>query len=305
MERSVHANVQNSGPIGLVGSSVVPMSLRDDQFHRWTRLLERRTGVVLASPKKDFLAANLRLRMRELGLTDFDHYYSMVEEGAKAAVEWSLLIDRLSVQNAAFFRHLPSFACVAEWLDERFTQDCSISAWSVGCSTGEEAYSLAMQIEYCAQNSGRKVLYGVSGTDVSQMSLHVARKALYSHVKGKEIPLQIRERFTRSINPEHFEINESLRRRVAFSPFNLMEIERATVKPFDLIYCQNVLTYFSRNRQHALLESFARLLSPGGLLIVGLGEVNNVSIPTLVRAEYRNVLGFHKNDVLKSHVVLQ
>lgn len=305
MERSVDANVSSSGPVGFAGSGVVPTTMRDEQFHRWSRLLEKRTGVVLALPKKEFLATNLLARMREIGTSDFDHYFATVEDGAKAGLEWSTLIDRLSVQNSTFFRHSPSFACVAEWLNERFTQDCSISAWSVGCATGEEAYSLAMQIEFCAQNSGRKVLYGVSGTDISQISLHVARKALYPQNKGKEIPLQMRERFIRSINPDSFEINESLRRRVAFSPFNLLDIERAIVKPFDLIYCQNVMTYFSRNRQQALLESFARLLSPGGLLIIGLGEVNNVSISSLVRAEYKNVLGFHKNDVLKSHVVLQ
>ena len=305
MERNVLANVRSSGSLGLAGSAFVPATLRDDQFHRWSRLLEKRTGIVLPLLKKEFFAANLRMRMRELGSPDFDDYFATVEEGAKAASEWTVLVDRLSVHYSNFFRHLPSFACVAEWLDERFTQDCAISAWSVGCSTGEEAYSLAMQIEYCAQKSGKKVLYGVSGTDVSQMSLQIARKAQYPHSKEKELPLEMREQFTRSISADAFEINESLRRRVAFSPFNLLEIERAVVKPFDLIFCQNVMTYFSRNRQLALLESFARLLSPGGLLVVGPGEVNNVSIPSLVRVEFKNVLGFHKNDVLKSHVVLQ
>lgn len=305
MERSVQANDLASESAGLAGFGVVSRTMRDEQFHRWSRLLEKRTGLVLSLPKKDFFASNLRARMRELAISDFDQYLAAVEDGPKGLFEWSTLVDRLSVKSAGFFRHAPSFACVTEWLDERFTQECSISAWSVGCSTGEEAYSLAMQIEYCAQKAGRKVLYGVSGTDVSPASLRSARKAQYSQAKGQDIPALMRERYTVELDSNHFEISETVRRHVAFSPFNLLEIENATVKPFDLIYCQNVLMYFARNRQGMLLESFARLLSPGGLLIIGPGEVNNVSIPSLVRVEFKNVLGFHKNDVLKSHVVLQ
>lgn len=305
MERNVSSIALSSGSAGLAGSAFARPTLLDEQFHRWSRQLEKRTGIVLPSARKEFIAENLFARMREIGSPDFDNYLARVAEGPKAELEWSALVDRLSVQHSNFFRHLPSFACVAEWLDERFTQDCTISAWSVGCSTGEEAYSLAMQIESCAQNSGRKVHYGVSGTDISQMSLHIARKAQYSLTKEKELPVQMQNRFTRIVSDEAFEIDEVLRRRVAFSAFNLLEIERTAVKPFDLIFCQNVMTYFSRNRQHALLESFARLLSPGGMLVIGPGEVNNVSIPSLVRVEFRNVLSFHKNDVLKSHVVLQ
>jgi type IV pilus assembly protein PilK len=303
----LNANIAIGAPT-LLGAGAraltMPQQLADEQFLRWSKLLEARTGIVLPLIRKDFLATNLRARMREVGATHFDDYFASVSNGPKAAVEWATLVDRLTVHQTHFFRHLPSFACVAEWLDARFAQVNTVSAWSVGCSTGEEAYSLAMQIETCGQKTGRRVQYGVSGTDVSQLSLVSARRAQYGHFKEKEIPVAM-TRFIKPNGADNFEVIEELKRRVAFSPFNLLDIARVTVNPFDLIFCQNVLIYFSRERRAELLHAFAKLLNPGGLLIIGPGEVTNINEPLLTRVEYKNVLGFHKTDVLRSHAVFQ
>jgi type IV pilus assembly protein PilK len=302
----LNANIATAAPILGAGARAVtsPQHLADEQFLRWSKLLEARTGIVLPLNRKDFLATNLRARMREVGATQFDDYFASVSHGPKSAVEWAMLVDRLTVHQTHFFRHLPSFACVAEWLDARFAQLNSVSAWSVGCSTGEEAYSLAMQIEACGQKTGRRVQYGVSGTDVSQLSLMSAKRAQYARFKEKEIP-QAMARFIKPSSDDNFEIIDELKRRVAFSPFNLLDIARVTVNPFDLIFCQNVMIYFSRERRVELLHAFAKLLNPGGLLIIGPGEVTNINEPLLTRVEFKNVLGFHKTDVLRSHAVFQ
>jgi type IV pilus assembly protein PilK len=229
--------------------AVGQLVMADDQFSKWVRMLEKRTGIVLPSTRRDFLITNLRSRMREIGQTSFDTYYDSLQTGDKSANEWAYLVDRLTVHQTHFFRHPPSFTCIKEWLEARFQRqiDTPVTAWSVGCSTGEEAYSLAMQIEATANAGGQRLQYGVSATDVSQLSLITARKGVYSKSKFKEIPAEIARHFTAEVNAESFEVIEPLRRRVAFSPFNILDLQLAGLKPFDLIFCQNVMIYFPAN----------------------------------------------------------
>jgi type IV pilus assembly protein PilK len=281
---------------GLRAPSIGQVPMTDEQFSRWVLFLEKRTGIVMPSTRRDFLQTNLRSRMREVGAQSFDDYYQSVQNGPKAAVEWAILVDRLTVHQTHFFRHPPSFNLLSDWLDKRFEQDGVLSAWSVGCSTGEEPYSLAMQIDAAVLKSGKRIQYGVSGTDVSQLSLMTAKRGVYANSKLKEIPQAMQSRFVKPMGADAFEVIEALRRRVAFSPFNLLEIERTGLKPFDLIYCQNVMIYFSRERRVLLLNAFANLLSTGGLLVIGPGEVINYGNESLRRLENKNVLAFTKID---------
>ena len=86
------------------------------------------------------------MRMRELGLSDFTSYYQLIVDGVAGMVEWSRLIDRLVVKETSFFRHMPSYDFVTSHLAAHLQQASahSYEVWSVGCSTGEEPYSLAM-----------------------------------------------------------------------------------------------------------------------------------------------------------------
>ncbi|MBL4759538.1 MAG: hypothetical protein JKY80_01610, partial [Mariprofundaceae bacterium] len=106
-----------------------------------------------------FLQTNLSARMRELGVTDYASYYRQVTDGPRGAVEWSTLLDRLTVQETRFFRHPPSFEVLSQYLQERLAAGLGKpwELWSVGCSSGEEPYSIAMTVaEVCVSaNSSR------------------------------------------------------------------------------------------------------------------------------------------------------
>ncbi|HCO63654.1 MAG TPA: methyltransferase, partial [Alcanivorax sp.] len=138
-----------------------------EQFQLWQALLEERTGMTLAPERKQFLESSLNIRMRELGLDDYDTYYQQLVTGAteSRAMEWSTLVDRLTVQETSFFRHPGSFALVEDYLGqfaaERGT-GATLNAWSVGCSTGEEAYSLAMLISERFRAHGKALFYGIT-----------------------------------------------------------------------------------------------------------------------------------------------
>ena len=117
------------------------------EFRDWQALLEERTGVVINEQRRAFLQTNLTARMRELGVGDYASYYRQVTDGPRGAVEWSTLLDRLTVQETRFFRHRPSFEVLERYLRGRLAideQQQPLALWSVGCSSGEEPYSMAI-----------------------------------------------------------------------------------------------------------------------------------------------------------------
>jgi len=281
-------------------SALASMPGMDDaEFARWADLLEKRTGVVVPPARKAFLVTSVRGRMRETGHASFADYYRDLQQGANGAIEWTTLVDRLTVHETHFFRHAPSFDLIAnEWLPRVAAAPGSgtLHAWSVGCSTGEEAYTLAMVLDrHLSGMAAKKMYFGVTATDVSQPALAVGRTALYPRSKFEEIPQEFRERYTDPIDVDSFGINETLRKRVGFAQFNLLDVARAPLKRLDLIYCQNVLIYFARERRRDLLAALAGLLKPGGMLVLGPGEVTQFALPQLSRVPSKQALAFLRN----------
>jgi type IV pilus assembly protein PilK len=151
------------------------------EFRDWQVLLEERTGVVLNERRQAFLQTNLSARMRELGVTDYATYYQQVTDGPRGAVEWSTLLDRLTVQETRFFRHRPSFEVLESYLRERLQQGMTQpwELWSVGCASGEEPYSLAISAAEVLRESEHPDHFGVTGTDISLNALNKARDGQY------------------------------------------------------------------------------------------------------------------------------
>jgi chemotaxis methyl-accepting protein methylase len=239
------------------------------------------------------------MRMRETGHASIGTYFDQVLNGARGAIEWATLVDRLTVHETRFFRHAPSLDLVAEeWLVEHVRQHPAtpVHAWSVGCATGEEAYSLAMVLEHkLAALDASRVYFGVTATDISAPALAVGRSGLYPRERLVEVPEPYRSSYTRPEGRESFSVVESLRKRVGFATFNLLDVARAPLKKLDLIYCQNVLIYFARERRKALLDALADLLKPGGLLVLGPGEVLGFANPQLTRIGGRQTLAYRRN----------
>jgi chemotaxis methyl-accepting protein methylase len=273
-----------------------PPPMDDLEFARWVRLLEARTGVTVPPERKPFLVTGLRRRMRETGHTDYSRYYEELLDGARGAVEWAALVDHLTVHETHFFRHPPSLELICkEWLpvwEQDVAADQPVHALSVGCSTGEEAYTLALVLETVLGERGGHRRFGITATDVSQPALSMARTATYPLARLEEIPPAYRDAGIELDGEDQFRIVDRLRKRVGFACVNLMHAARAPLRQLDLIYCQNVLIYFARERRGELLDGLARLLRPNGLLVLGPGEVTGWSHPQLTRFGGRQTLAF-------------
>ncbi|MNF31833.1 Chemotaxis protein methyltransferase [compost metagenome] len=271
---------------------VVDMSA--GEFRAWQTLLEERTGMVISEQRRAFLQTNLSARMRELGVVDYASYFRQVTDGPRGAVEWSTLLDRLTVQETRFFRHRPSFEVLERYLHERLRQGLNRpwEFWSVGCSSGEEPYSLAITAAEMLRDSERPEHFGVTGTDISLNALSMARDGQYGARKLEQIDTQLGQRYFVAQADGRFKVIPSLAARVCCARLNVLELAKAPMSGMDVIFCQNLLIYFRRWRRREILNRLAERLAPGGLLVVGVGEVIGWQHPDLLPVADERVLAF-------------
>lgn len=262
-----------------------------NEFSAWQALLEERTGLVITEQRRTFLQTSLSARMRELAVSDYASYYQQVLDGPRGAVEWSTLLDRLTVQETQFFRHAASFEVLDQYLRQwqAVGLDHSLALWSVGCSSGEEAYSLAISV---ARVFGTEAAFGVTGTDISLSALNKAREGLYAARKLERVEDVLRQTYFSETSDGRFKVVSGLAAQVCCARLNVLELAKAPMSGMDVIFCQNLLIYFRRWRRREILNRLAECLVPGGLLVVGVGEVAGWQHPDLIPVADERVLAF-------------
>jgi type IV pilus assembly protein PilK len=264
------------------------------EFRDWQTLLEERAGVVLNERRRAFLQTNLSARMRELGVAEYAAYYRQVTDGPRGAVEWSTLLDRLTVQETRFFRHRPSFDVLEGYLRDRLQQGMSQpwELWSVGCASGEEPYSLAISAAEVLRETDKPDFYGVTGTDISLNALSKAREGQYTARRLELLDEELCQRYFVAQGEGRFKVVPTLADRVCCARLNVLELAKAPITGMDVIFCQNLLIYFRRWRRREILNHLAERLVPGGLLVVGVGEVAGWQHPELIPVADERVLAF-------------
>lgn len=275
--------------------------LDDSIYQQWVSLLEKRTGVLVTAPRRPFLESRIRQRMREIGLTDPIEYLESLQRGPLAALEWAVLVDRLTVHETHFYRHVPSYELVRDRVVPEYLHglkhgrhEHAFHAWSVGCSTGEEAYSLAMMLSQISQSQLQPFHFGVTGTDVSQPSLKTARAGVYGQERILEVPELYRSRYCIERDDGQFEISARITGRTGFAAVNLMDIRSFPIQQVELIFCHNVLIYFSMLKRQEILHHMVRFLRPGGYLVLAPGEIPHWTHPLMTLVKHHRTLAFQR-----------
>ena len=265
-----------------------PQELSDEQYLQWQTLLEQRTGICFLQ-HKSIMQKGLLQRMREVGIDDYQQYFSLVSAVPEGAVEWQLLVDRVSVKETSFFREPFSFAAVRQYLLSRldaglFDQDSTLDIWSVGCSTGEEAYSLAMMASDMLNYTASCAFLGVVATDISRTALAVASQGVYPARKLEALSPEMLQQYFVAGGKGLYQVRESLRQNICFVQGNITELNSVPKMKMDIIFCQNVLLYFRREKQKSVLDILVEHLKPGGMLMLGPGEVAGWRHPEVYRS---------------------
>lgn len=270
--------------------------LGDRQYRLWVDMLENRIGVRIAVQREGFVRAQIARRMAECGSLDADSYFRDVLETIAGTREWGVLLDRLLVKETSFFRHQSSHDCVRDRVAAQaaITPREPYNIWSVGCATGEESYSLAMDAHEGFALAGIKDNYSVTGTDVSSDAISTGRRGIYLASRVDSLSLAAQENYFRVIDDRHVMVKDFIKKRVAFLMGNILEKEQQHFNQMDLIFCQNVLIYFKRWRRRDIVNMFADCLKPGGCLIIGPGELTDWEPESLVRMDKLDVQAYEK-----------
>lgn len=279
-----------------------PPELTDEQYARWQALLEQRTGICFLQ-HKSILQKGLSQRMREVGAENYEQYFDQVSAVPDGAVEWAQLVDRISVKETSFFREPLSYELLKNYLLQRLDRQggstgYTLDIWSVGCSTGEEPYSLAMTASDIIDFLGMNVFMGVVATDISPSALNVARKGVYSARKVERLPLAMQKRYFQRRNEKEFEVRPAVRQQLCFVQGNILQLRNAPVVAMDVIFCQNVMVYFRQEKKHQVMNDLVTHLKPGGILLIGPGEVNGWSHPQMKRTSDDSVQAYIKSEAI-------
>jgi chemotaxis protein methyltransferase CheR len=258
--------------------AVQDVALSDADFRKVSELVYEHCGINLHAGKKELVRARLAKRLREGRFRTFGEYIQHVLDD-RTGQEFSALVDSLSTNLTKFFRENQHFEYVRTQLlpgiiaSKQRSGVSRIRAWSAGCSSGEEPYSIAITLLEGIQGKGRwdvKVL----ATDVSTRILEKAKKGLYEKDRIDPIPLPLRNRYLtrrREGTKEVYEVGPALREHIIFRYLNLME-DWPIKGPLDFIFCRNVMIYFDKPTQERLVNRFHELLGPGGVLFTGHSE---------------------------------
>ena len=234
------------------------------------KLLHQRTGHDFRHYKRATVLRRIERRMQVTAIADLPAYRAFLDHDLPEA---KALLDDMLIGVTQFFRDRPAFEAlergVLPTLFESADVDNPVRVWVPACSSGEEAYSIAMLLadEAARTASGRS--FTVFATDIDDVSIATGRNGAYPESIATDVPPQRLRNFF-SAEPNGYRIHKSLREKVIFAIHNVLRDP-----PFsrvDLISCRNLLIYLDRTAQQSVLEMFHFALRPGGFLFLGNSE---------------------------------
>ena len=246
------------------------------QFKALAALIHAETGINLKSSKQTMLEGRLRRRARSAGFGAIREYCDHILSPGVSPQEIEHLINAITTNKTDFFREPLHFDVLLEMVLPEFVANRQrmVRCWSAACSTGAEPYTLAMLLdEFVGQNRGMD--YHVIATDLDTVVLSTAIKGIYPREMVEPVPDHLRRRYVlEARNPDRSEVRiaPELRRKVAFGRLNLMDARYALDDQMDIIFCRNVLIYFDKPTQEAVVNRLCERLRPGGYLFLGHSE---------------------------------
>jgi len=255
-------------------AEAAPLSERN--FVRICAVIRDACGIQTTSKKRTLVEGRMRRRMRALNITDPNAYSRLLLENDPAQEELAHFIDAVTTNKTDFFREPKHFDYLREHLFPQAVAagQRSVKMWSAASSTGAEAYTLAMVADdFFTSRSGFKVT--ILATDISSEVLGAGVAALYPVTMMEPIPESFRRRYimlARDSSRGQFRIVPKLRNQVKFQRINLIDDRYRFDRDYDIIFLRNVLIYFDRATQKAVLERLAAHLKPGGHLFLGHSE---------------------------------
>ena len=250
------------------GSKEFEFTARD--FERVRALIYKKAGIALAESKQEMVYSRLARRLRATGISSFVTYLDRLEQGSGETGEWEAFTNALTTNLTSFFREAHHFPILAEHLKKVKEP---IEIWCSAASTGEEPYSIA--ITACEAFNTLTPPVRIIATDIDTNVLNTGANGVYSIDRlDKMSPERARRFFLRGKGAREGQVRvrPELRQMISFKQVNLLADNWGVSGQFDVIFCRNVMIYFDKPTQGKILDRFAPLMKPDGLLFAGHSE---------------------------------
>lgn len=252
------------------------MSLSPKNFNYLAGVVAEKSGIVLSESKMYLLESRLKPVAERYGCLDVEKLVQKLSDNTSPHMLHDV-IDAMTTNESLFFRDMRPFSMLSEKIAPEMTQGRAggdpLRIWSAACSLGQEAYSMAIAL----LEAGYAHRFTIHATDICRDVVARAREGRFSQFeaqRGMSIQLLLKY-FSQEGN--YWRVNDDVKRYVTFTEGNLMEKMHA-LKPFDVVFCRNVLIYFDVNGKEKALANIRANMRPGGYLVVG-GPESLIGLP--------------------------
>ena len=249
------------------------ITISDQEYRDFSRFLESQCGIVLGDSKQYLVRSRLSPLVTKFKLASLSDLLRDVVTGRNRELRIAA-VDAMTTNETLWFRDTYPFTVLADKLvPEMAANKRPIKIWSAASSSGQEPYSMAMTIlETQQRKPGLLPSVSITATDISASMLDMCRAGVYDNLAlGRGLSPERRRTFFEDAGDGRMKVKDNVKRLVNFRPQNLME-SYALMGKFDIIFCRNVLIYFSPEMKSKVLNQMANSLNPGGYLLLGASE---------------------------------
>lgn len=256
-------------------------SLKDSDFKRLSTFIESEFGIKMPQAKKTMLESRLLKRLRLLQIPNYKAYCDYLFSAEGRQKEMPHFVNKVTTNKTDFFRESDHFTCMSQFFLPRLLKNKEnpvrqLKAWSVGCSSGEEAYTMAMVIrEYAERHPETPFAFSILATDISDKVLAIGKRAVYHSSRVEPVPINLRKKYllrSQDKSKPIVKIAPEIRQLITFQKLNLMDEDFGLRQQFHIIFCRNVIIYFEKETQEKILRKTIKNLVPGGYFFQGHSE---------------------------------
>lgn len=229
-------------------------------------------GLDLTRYKIAFLKRRMDIRMRTRNVDDYVQYATLLNSEPGEFIEF---FKALSINVTSFFRDQSVYDVASSLINtiiENAKPGDKIRVWSAGCATGEEPYSIAILFSEALQNK-KSISVNITATDVSQKAVNFASTGKYPSSSLKTTSKKVIDKYFQSISQNgdivEYQVNQNLKQ---FVTFKMEDILSEGTQFFDMIFCRNVLIYYTKDAHELIFTKFHKSLTKNGLLVLGMDE---------------------------------
>jgi chemotaxis protein methyltransferase CheR len=247
-----------------------------EQFEKLRAIVYDRSGISFEPAKQYVLESRLGRRLVELNMESYDDYIAFLTIGPYRDDEFQEMFNRITINETSFFRNEPQLRvfeniALPELIESRQSSK-RIRLWSAACSTGEEPYTLAIQVDRALGVRLPDWHVEILGADISERALETANEGVYTDYAIRTTPKRILDKYFTTENKTHH-LKDSIREMVSFEHHNLRDTHAAKRHgKWDVIFCRNVMNCFDDEMKQRVVNMFTNQLADDGWLFIGDSE---------------------------------